>query len=98
MKTPTIVLAAAAAFIATASGAATIRVDTRDLNLASAEGQKRLDNRIAHAARTVCGVGDQITGTRIRDQQIDECYRTALVHARAQTAMLTPAGADSPTG
>ena len=63
----TLAAAAAAAFatLATfgASHAATTAVQTNDLDLATAEGQARLDSRINRAARTVCS--EAITGSRI---------------------------------
>ena len=63
----TLAAAAAAAFatLATfgASHAATTAVQTNDLDLATAEGQARLDSRINRAVRDVCS--EAVTGSRI---------------------------------
>lgn len=63
----TLVAAAAATFatLATfgASHAATTAVETADLDLATAQGQARLDSRIDRAVRAVCS--EAITGSRI---------------------------------
>lgn len=66
----------------------TINVKTSDLNLASAEGQSALDQRIARAARTVCRVTDQQTGTRLMNQEARACLAKARSDARQQVAAL----------
>ena len=52
-----------------------------DLDLDTAKGQKELDLRIEKAARQVCELDRQRTGTRMRDRQTTEC----LAHARNST-------------
>ena len=63
--TRTFIAAAAFATLAMAgtAQAASITVTTSDLNLATAEGQAKLEARLDRAARTVCS--DQITSSRI---------------------------------
>ena len=58
-------VAAAFATLATfgASHAATTAVQTHDLDLATAEGQAKLDSRIGRAVRDVCS--EAVTGSRI---------------------------------
>lgn len=59
-----------------------------DLNLATAKGQKMLDRRIDRAARSICGIDRQQTGTRMRDKGAAECYAEAKAKASAQVAAL----------
>ncbi|MDP3674418.1 MAG: UrcA family protein [Novosphingobium sp.] len=66
MKSTLVAITAAAfATLATfgASHAATTAVQTADLDLATVEGQARLDSRIDRAVRAVCS--EAITGSRI---------------------------------
>ena len=82
--------AAAAATFATlatfgASHAATTAVQTNDLDLATAEGQARLDSRINRAVRTVCS--EEITGSRIARVDKD-CMAKARAGAEKQVAAL----------
>ena len=77
---------AALGLVATAAPAvaqegADIIVTYDDLDLDTAKGQKELDRRIEKAARQVCGLDRQRTGTRMRDRQTTEC----LAHARNST-------------
>ena len=52
-----------------------------DLDLDTTKGQKELDRRIEKAARQVCGLDRQRTGTRIGDHKATEC----LAYARNST-------------
>jgi UrcA family protein len=62
-------LATLATFSATSSAhAASTTVQTADLDLSTAQGQAKLEARIARAARKVCS--DATTGSRIAD--VDE--------------------------
>lgn len=62
--TRTFIAAAIAAFcLAGAAQAATTVVQTRDLNLATAAGQAKLEARLNRAARKVCS--EAMTGSRI---------------------------------
>ena len=78
---------AAAAFatfaISGAAQAATTTVQTRDLDLATAAGQAKLDARLDRAARNVCS--DTVTGSRI--STIDEsCVARARAMVEKQIA------------
>lgn len=59
-----------------------------DLNLETPQGQKALERRIRQAARKVCGIDDQTTGTRIRSQDAQRCYAKALTSAERQVAAI----------
>ena len=63
--TRTFIAAAAFVTFATvgAAQAATVAVETHDLNLATAKGQAKLEARLNRAARKVCS--DSVTGSRI---------------------------------
>lgn len=58
-----------------------------DLNLASPEGQATLQRRIEAAARKVCRVGQERTGTRLRSNERQECFAKARQSARKQIAV-----------
>ena len=68
----------------------TISVETADLNLASEQGQKTLDQRVERAVRTVCRPNTATTGTRIPSQDAKACLLQARADARQQVAALTP--------
>lgn len=68
----------------------TMLVKTRDLNLATAAGQKVLDQRIEAAARTVCRVTNPNSGARVMDRSARACLAKAQADARQQIAMLNP--------
>ena len=63
-------------------------VQYRDLNLATAEGQQKLDRRIETAARKACGFGETTTGTRIRSKVAQQCVTELRTKARAQFATI----------
>lgn len=89
-----LIAAAAIASLGTAlpaSAQESIAVPYRDLNLDTVEGQKALDRRIVNAARKVCGLDEVRTGTRIRPPKEQECYRTAMVQAKARVAAIIAA-------
>lgn len=65
-----------------------IKVQYGDLNLASAQGQKVLERRLTSAAREVCGLDDQRTGSRIRKPQEMNCYRQARATAMQRYAVV----------
>jgi UrcA family protein len=79
-----IAAAAVASFgLAAGANAATTSVQTSDLNLASAEGQAKLQTRLDRAARKVCS--DTVTSSRIR--AIDsECVARARAAVEKQLA------------
>ena len=49
------------------------RIEYSDLNLDTAEGQKKLDQRIRSAAEEVCNLNTIQTGTRIKSSQAKRC-------------------------
>lgn len=59
-----------------------------DLNLASPEGQARLEQRIESAARSVCSVHENRTGTRIRSPELDSCLANARASGKKQMASI----------
>jgi len=68
--------------------AQSMKIKYADLNLASAEGQARLERRIDAAAKKVCQLGKHRTGTRIPSTERKECYAKARQSARSQMASL----------
>lgn len=66
----------------------TIHVPTADINLATPEGQKRLDQRLEKAARTVCRTTSLTTGSRILSQESRECLAKARSDSKQQVALL----------
>ncbi|AOL93359.1 UrcA family protein [Porphyrobacter sp. LM 6] len=66
----------------------TIHVPTADINLATPEGQKRLDQRLEKAARTVCRTDSLTTGSRILSQESRECLAKARSDSKQQVAAL----------
>ncbi len=73
--------------VATAqTGASSVTVSHADLDLATPDGQRRLERRIASAARRICGLDTQDTGTRMVSADAAACYRTALVSVRERVA------------
>ena len=86
---PLIVAAAAAATLATTPAfAESVRVEYKDLDLPSSQGQAALQGRIEAAARQVCGMGDIRTGTRVPDAGARECYKTVLADMEQKFAGL----------
>ena len=59
-----------------------VAVMYRDLDLTTAAGQKTLEHRLDLAARNVCGMDVQVTGTRVPDRNSAACYK----ETRAQLA------------
>lgn len=66
----------------------TIEVKLGDINLATASGQKLLDQRIEKAVRTVCRVNSLTTGSRVLTQEVRDCLAMARADARQQVALL----------
>lgn len=89
MKKSFIALAAIGAALAGAPvSAQNIKIEYRDLNLATAEGQAALENRVTKAARKVCGYNDLRTGTRGATRDMRRCLVQAKKSAKAQVASL----------
>lgn len=66
----------------------TITVQTADLNLATARGQQKLDQRVEKAVREACRVTSPTTGSRILSQEARACLAKARAHAKLQVAAL----------
>lgn len=88
----------ALALTATPSLAKDVEVRYADLNLATAEGQKVLAQRIDRAARDACGYGETTTGSRVPSSQARSCYRKALDSAKTMMATRIDAARDSQVG
>ena len=92
MKMQSLALAFAAAALAVPAAAAdeapSVGVRYGDLDLTSAEGQRKLDSRLERAAREVCGVNEKMVGSHLRSQHSRECYREARRHLDQQYAQL----------
>lgn len=84
IKTTSIAAAAAALVftglsfsVAAPANAKDAVVRYNDLDLTSAEGQKKLDSRLDAAARDVCGYDAITTGSRLRSPEAVDCYNKA---------------------
>lgn len=66
----------------------TINVPTADINLATTQGQKRLDQRLEKAVRTVCRTTSLTTGSRIPSRETRACLAKARSDAKRQVAAL----------
>ena len=54
-----------------------VTVSYKDLDLTTAEGQKKLSRRLDYAARQACEYDRTDTGTRIPSRDAVKCYREA---------------------
>ena len=63
-----------------------IKVEYRDLDLSSADGQKALDRRIAKAAEAICESNEVVTGTRVRSSERLNCVKEAKASVKKQVA------------
>lgn len=92
MKIRSTLLALAAAVVAVPAAAdapkETIRVEYKDLDLASAAGREELELRLDRAVRTICGVDDARTGTRLPSTRSSRCLRDARIDLDKQFAGL----------
>lgn len=97
MKTPKIATVATAALalafttspaLATSGEVHTKDVEFADLNLSSSEGQARLERRIESAARSVCSVHENRTGTRLRSPELSTCLANARASGKKQMATI----------
>lgn len=82
------VLAITTPAMASPTEAASVTVQHDDLNLESVRGQKTLERRLNRAARSVCGIDDAVSGTRIRSEATNQCYRQARAGAMRSYAAL----------
>ena len=96
MRIQSTILALAAAALAVPaiaaedSGSAVV-VSYGDLDLASKAGQEELDRRLERAARSVCGLDADRTGTRLPSADARRCYREARADLDKQFASLVRA-------
>lgn len=65
-----------------------MNINVADLDLATAEGQRRLDHRIEWAARRVCEIGQVRTGTRLPYSDAAKCVEEARASAELQLAVV----------
>ena len=79
--------------LAASASAQTNSVDIKfdDLDLGTRKGQSQLDNRIANAARAICGIDETTLGSRLRDRDAIACYKEAKAKARQKVARLMEA-------
>lgn len=63
-----------------------IAVSYGDLDLASPQGQKRLDRRIESAARKVCGYYGRTNASTLESTKARACYKQARAGALTQFA------------
>ena len=77
-----------AAPLAAKDEAPTVGVHYGDLDLTSAEGQRKLDIRLERAARDVCGMDERMTGSHLRADHSRVCYREARRNLDQQYAQL----------
>jgi UrcA family protein len=66
----------------------TVKVNTADIDLGTAQGQKTLDQRVEKAVRHVCRTTDLSTGTRVMSQDALACLAKARTDAKQQVAAL----------
>lgn len=85
----TMALAMALGTTAFPAHAGSIDVRYADLDLSKAAGQKTLEARISAAAKRVCGYHQEVTGSRIRTQETEQCYAQAVKDATRQIALRT---------
>lgn len=67
----------------------TIHVPYHDLNLATPEGQEKLDHRLEKAVRTVCRTRSYNGGSRLLSRDARACLAKARTDVRQQLAALT---------
>lgn len=92
MKTALIALAMTGSVLAGAPASAEkATIPYEDLNLATAKGQRALEQRIDIAARKVCGFNDHITGTRVRPPGTRRCYAYAKTQGLKSLAAIVSA-------
>lgn len=65
-----------------------VDIKYKDLDLATPEGQAKLDRRIDKAARKACGADQSRTGTRIAKRDVTACVAAAKRQASQQMAAI----------
>ena len=87
-KTLAMITALAITASAMPANAGTVEVSYADLNLASPEGQARLEKRVEKAAREVCELDVRQTGTLLRTPEAISCFKAAKAQAHEQFAAI----------
>jgi UrcA family protein len=72
--------------VSAASTGQSVMVRFADLDLSTATGQQKLERRIERAARQVCGLDEERTGSRVPSTDASACYRQALRSVRSSVA------------
>lgn len=67
----------------------TVGITFSDLDLATPQGQKILDERIERAVQEACSATARTTGTRIKSREHRECLTLGRAQARQQIATMT---------
>ena len=85
-----LIAAVALGSIAIPASAETVNFSVKydDLDLATAAGQKTLDERIQIAARKACDAATPATGSRIRSSESRQCVRDLTRNAQRQFAAM----------
>lgn len=65
-----------------------VAVEIGDLDLATAEGQRKLQTRVDRAVRQACRVTDPQSGRRAFNPDARNCLANARAHANRQVAAL----------
>jgi UrcA family protein len=86
------------ALTATPAFAKDVEVRYADLDLASTEGQKILETRIARAAREACDYEARVTGSHLPSPEARACYRKAVDSARTMMAAKIEAAQEAQLG
>ena len=84
----TVAAALGLALCAVPAMAAPVAVQYGDLDLATAQGQKTLDNRLDSAAREACGYDKITTGSRLPSSAAAACYKQAKAQLKEKVASL----------
>ncbi len=67
----------------------TVQIAYEDLDLATPEGQAKLDRRLENAVRTVCRTQSHTGGSRILSLDAKACLAKARADVREQVAAIT---------
>jgi UrcA family protein len=74
--------------LATDGETKTVGITFSDLDLATPQGQKILDERIERAVREACSASSMTTGTRIQSSEHRACVAQGRAQARQQIAKI----------
>ncbi|WP_427966133.1 UrcA family protein [Altererythrobacter sp.] len=65
-----------------------VKIEYRDLDLDTPEGQEKLERRIDAAASQICKLNERRTGTRLPSRASKQCFAEARATAKSQMATL----------